>query len=218
MTDPVQADDKGKPDDKGTPATPDPPAEDPKRLRSELKGLHEEAGRWKSEYEKLKARQDKIDAEAKKAAEAKAKEAGEFEKLLKERDDELATLRQEMSSQARKVVISEAMAKLGDVRAKNARERMAEKWADLEEKDRTEESWKVWVEQQKADDPDAFTAPATPTPSPSAGTPASPGSTGTSLAERLVAKDANGYPDLEAQSAAIEEARQRIARGEPIEI
>lgn len=210
-----------KDDDKGA-ATPPPPAadkgDDLKRLRSELDGLHKQAGEQKARADKAEAALAKIEADKKKALEAELAEQGKHKEIIEEREKRITELENELKSTKLAAVISEARSKLGDVRSKKARERLAEEWAALDEKERADEkAWDTWLEQQKADDPEAFASPSTPVTPTRAGSPPSPGSTGPSLPERLVAKDERGYPDLETQSAAIQEAKERLARGEPIQ-
>ena len=149
-------------DDKGTADPPKPPADDDtKRLRSELDGVHKEAQRWKADAEKAQAALAKREAADKKAVIKAAEEAGNFEELLKASTEENATLKGQLEQLARKAVISEAKAKLGDVRGINARDRLAEKWAARDEKERTDEAWTYRPEKEKSDDTDEFTAPAT---------------------------------------------------------
>lgn len=117
-------------------------------------------GKQLSELEKYKA--DK-EAEAQKAAEEALARQGKHEKIIGDRDKEIADLRSTLAQTQREAVVSRALAGLTDVRSINARERMAEKWATKPPEERDiEGAFEAFIEAERKADPGAFDGPGKP--------------------------------------------------------
>lgn len=189
-------------------AAPATGGDDLKRLRSELDGVHKSAQQWKTDAEKYRKELDKINADRQKAAEAKALEAGEHEKVIADREKKIAELEQALKQTQHEALVSHATAKLaGLVPSEFARRAMAAEWAAKSPEERAVNgAFEAFIEAQKQADPHAFGSQAKPvTPAGGAGNIDAGG--GDDLRSRLNSTD----PTIK-RAAAFEEARM-IAEG-----
>ena len=182
-----------------------------KRLKSTSRGLHKQIHERDTELNDLRAYKKEREEKKREKDEAAALKAGDHEKVIAARDEEIVKLKAENEKVAKSALTNEALAKLGAVTSVHAKKRMADLWAVMPTDDRGKaDAWDTFEALLKKDDPGAFDPNYQAMNNDRGGAPEH----GRKRTDEnpLVIKDKRGHHNLVAMSEAIEKERAKLSR------